>query len=254
MLFRTRWSPHQLQVSNTPYNWVLTHVREIAPEYNLDLHCPRHFRSVRSLLHAGLLNKLSCYGISSKLCALISCFFSNRRISVNIKEHSSSFYSINAEVFQESVIARALFLLKINDLLSTTFNFIYRYAEVRSTFQGNKKSKPPSYLELASTPKTTCTNLSKDLEKVLEWGAKNRVQFNVSKSQACILSNKKSQNIHSSTFRSQKAWNPFASWEIYFLCQLVHIYHLSLPISTTVPTYGNAQQHTTYLMLSRRRQ
>lgn len=46
------------------------------------------------------------------------------------------------------------------------------------------------------TRMTTCTNLSQDLEKVLEWVAKNLQQIKTVKTQACTLSKKKLQNVH----------------------------------------------------------
>ena len=39
-------------------------------------------------------------------------------------------------------------------------------------------------------------SLSRDLQIILDWGTKNLVQFNASKTQSCSLSRKKSTNIH----------------------------------------------------------
>lgn len=58
-------------------------------------------------------------GISSKLCSRISSHPYNRRISIVLHSHSSSFYLINSGIPQSSVIVLTLYLLNINDL----FNF-----------------------------------------------------------------------------------------------------------------------------------
>lgn len=51
-------------------------------------------------------------------------------------------------------------------------------------------AKPPSQRDLDSIRRTMCTELSKDLETIFDWGARNLVQFNASETQSCLLSNK----------------------------------------------------------------
>jgi len=51
-------------------------------------------------------------------------------------------------------------------------------------------------LELDDKRRSMHMSLSRDLQIILDWGTKNLVQFNASKTQSCSLSHKKSTNIH----------------------------------------------------------
>ena len=66
--------------------------------------------------HAGLLQKLKSYGISSQLFRLISSFLSNRRLQVILDGKSSQEYPVNARVAQGFILGPTFFLLYINDL------------------------------------------------------------------------------------------------------------------------------------------
>nr|CAH7759086.1 unnamed protein product [Callosobruchus chinensis] len=88
------------------------------------------------LWHAFLLNKLPSYGLPVKLCDSLADFLSDRKITVVVDGFSSSFHNINVGVPQGSVLAPTLFLLHINDLLSSTANPIHSFADDSTLLAG----------------------------------------------------------------------------------------------------------------------
>ena len=50
-------------------------------------------------------------------------------------------------------------------------------------------------------------SLSQDIQTILDWGAKNLVQFNALKTQACNISHKKSTNANAITISGQTLQN-----------------------------------------------
>ena len=79
--------------------------------------------------HAGLLQKLKSYGISSQIFSLISSFLSNRRLRVVLDGKSSQEYPVNAGVPQGSILGPTLFLLYINYLPDDVICDIAIYAD-----------------------------------------------------------------------------------------------------------------------------
>jgi reverse transcriptase-like protein len=131
---------------------------------------------------------------NSVLC--LSSYLSNRRISVIVDGHSLSFHQVNAGVPQGSVLAPTLFLLHINDLLSSTTNSIHSFADDSTLHASFQVPKPISKPDLESKRRAMQISLSQDLNLILDWGAKNLVHFNASKTQSCTLSRKESSNTH----------------------------------------------------------
>nr|CAH7767055.1 unnamed protein product [Callosobruchus chinensis] len=154
------------------------------------------------LWHASLLNKLPSYGLPVKLCGWLADFLSRCRITVVVDGFSSSFHNINAGVPQGSVLAPTLFLLHINDLLSSTTNSIHSFAADSTLHAGIMSNRPISVVELERRRLATAASLSKDLEDITAWGLKNMVEFNASKTQYCTLSNKRCLSEHSALPRS----------------------------------------------------
>ena len=66
--------------------------------------------------HAGLLHKLTSYGISGQIFDLISSFLSNRWLRVVLYGKSSQEYPVNAGAPQGSILGPTFLLLYIHDL------------------------------------------------------------------------------------------------------------------------------------------
>nr|CAH7764312.1 unnamed protein product [Callosobruchus chinensis] len=130
-------------------------------------------------------------------------FLSGRKITVVVDGFSSSFHNINAGVPQGSVLAPTLFLLHINDLLSSTTNPIHSFADDSTLHAGIMSNRPISVAELERRRLATAASLSKDLEAITAWGLRNMVEFNTSKTQYCTLSNKRCPSEHSVLMNNQ---------------------------------------------------
>ena len=78
---------------------------------------------------AGLLHKLTFYGISGQIFGLISSFLSNRRLRVVLDGNFPQEYPVNVGVPQGSILGRPLFLLYINDLPDDVICDIATYAD-----------------------------------------------------------------------------------------------------------------------------
>ena len=75
--------------------------------------------------HKGLLAKLPMFGLHHSLIKWISSFLSDRSIAIRVDGYLSNPHSINSGVPQGSVISPVLFILFINDLLSSTSSTIF---------------------------------------------------------------------------------------------------------------------------------
>ena len=79
--------------------------------------------------NAGLLHKLTSYGISGQILGLNSSFLSNRRLRVVLGGKSSKEYPVNTGVSQVSILGLTPFLLYINDLHDDVICDIAIYAD-----------------------------------------------------------------------------------------------------------------------------
>nr|CAH7744816.1 unnamed protein product [Callosobruchus chinensis] len=64
-------------------------------------------------------------------------------------------------------------------------------------------NRPISVVELERRRLATVASLSKDLEAITDWGLKNMVEFNASKTPYCTLSNKRCPSEHSVLMNNQ---------------------------------------------------
>ena len=138
--------------------------------------------------HKSLLSKLPSYGFYPSLCTFISSFLSDRSISAVVDGHCSSPKSINSGVPQGSVLSPTLFLLFIDDLLSKTNCPIHSYADDSTLHYSTSFNRRPTLQELNDSRLEAAERLASDLTIISDWGKKNLVSFNASKTQFLHLS------------------------------------------------------------------
>jgi len=138
--------------------------------------------------HAALLAKLPAFGFSPSLCSFISSYLSNRSISAVVDGATSVPYPINCGVPQGAVLSPTLFLLFINDLLSTTENPIHSYADDSNLHRSSSFHSPPNPSDRSSSRQDISDSVNNDLDRVSGWGLRNHVKFNSSKTQLLPIS------------------------------------------------------------------
>lgn len=146
--------------------------------------------------HKALLAKLPSFGVTPCLLNWIENFLSNRSIAVRIDGHLSSNHSINAGVPQGSVLSPVLFLMFINDLLSSVTSSVHSYADDTYLSASYSFLKPKEVSEQNISLKRTesAQVLSNDLINVSKWGEDNLVRFNTKKTDQIIISRKRNRS------------------------------------------------------------
>ena len=121
--------------------------------------------------HKGLLTKLPIFGLHRTLITWISSFLSDRSIAIRIDGYLSKPHSINSGVLQGSGISPVLFILFINDLLSTTSSSIFSFAD--DTYLSSSFSSSPqhfAYSNISPYRNTSASFLTNDLTTIEKWG------------------------------------------------------------------------------------
>ena len=114
--------------------------------------------------HKGLLAKLPMFGLYHTLITWISSFLSDRSIASWVDGYLSKPHSINSGVPQGSVISHVLFILFVNDLLSSTSSSIFSFADdtyLSSSFSSNPSLVP--YSNILPHRNTSASLLTNDL-------------------------------------------------------------------------------------------
>lgn len=141
--------------------------------------------------HKGLMVKLLACGLSQNLCEFISSFLTNRSIRVVVDGVFSDRYELKAGVPQGSPLSPTLFLIFINDLLKTTHNPIHSFADDSTLHASFHITNPNELNSIAIYRSSVSLSLNDDLMRISDWGRVNLVDFNASKTQSCVFSNKK---------------------------------------------------------------
>ena len=145
--------------------------------------------------HKGLFTKLPMYGLNQTLIKWIGSFLSNRSIAVRVDGFLSNLRSINDCVPQRSVISPVLFILFINDRLTSTSSSIHSFAGdtfLSSSFSFNSNDHASTDIQLNRN--ISASLLSNDLTVIEKWGKDNLVSFNQSKTKQTVISRKRNQN------------------------------------------------------------
>ena len=125
-------------------------------------------------------------------------FLTGRSISVRVDGALSKQFPINSGVPQGSVISPTLFLLYINDLLSSTTNPIHSFADDSTLHQSiHFDSQRSSSCGIDVNRAMSANSLNSDLHTIMNWGSDNLVKFNQSKTQNLLISCKKNSNLPS---------------------------------------------------------
>ena len=136
--------------------------------------------------HKGLLANLPMFGFHHTLITWISSFLSDRSIAIMVDGYL---------VPQGSVISPALFILFINDLLSSTSSSIFSFAN--NTYLCSSFSSNPQHLGysiISPYRNNSASLLTNDLTNVEKWGKDNLVKFNQEKITQVVISCKHHQD------------------------------------------------------------
>ena len=142
----------------------------------------------------GLLAKLPMFGLHHTLITWVASFLSDRSLAIRVDGFLSKHRSINGGVPQGSVISPILFILFINDLLSTSSSILY-FADdtyLSSSFSSNPQNF--AYSNISPYRNTSASLLINDLTNVEKWGNDNLVKFNLEKTTQVVISRKHHQD------------------------------------------------------------
>ena len=132
--------------------------------------------------HKGLLHKLSSY-ICGNMHAVIKSFLSGRSLKVVINGQSSDAHAINAGVPQGSILGPTLFLLFINDLPNHIIqSLVDIYADDSTLYKSTSSDVDDT---------AVASDLTSDLEEVVQWGKRWFVSFNAKKTNLATFHHKR---------------------------------------------------------------
>ena len=139
--------------------------------------------------HKGRLAKLPMFGLHHTLITWISSFLSDRSTAIRVDGYLSKPHYINSGVPQGSVIFPVLFILFINDLLSSTSSSLFSFAD-DTYLSPSFSSNPPhlAYSTISPYRNTSASHPTNDLTHVEKWGNNNLVKFNQEKTTQVVIS------------------------------------------------------------------
>ena len=134
------------------------------------------------------LAKLPAYGFTPSFCKLISSFLCNRFISVVVDGATSASFPVSSGVPQGSVLSPTLFLFFINDLLHATASDVHSFTDDSNLHKSSSFQCQPSSNARSQSRLAISSNINSDLQSISEWGTRNLVKFNTSKTQLLTIS------------------------------------------------------------------
>ena len=140
--------------------------------------------------HRALINKLRQFNIGGDLLLWFSDYLSNRKQRTTIDGAESTWKDVLAGVPQGSILGPLLFLIFINDIVDNINCIIRIFADDTSLLL-------PS-IDLDSD----LTLLQRDLDRVLEWAKKWAVTFNSKKTEALLVSRRRTPTQSHLTFEN----------------------------------------------------
>ena len=138
---------------------------------------------------------MQIFDVDHILIKWISSFLPDRTIAIRVDGYLSNPYSINLCVPQDSVISPVLFILFINDLLSSTSSSIFSFADdtyLSSSFSSNPQHL--AYSNISPYRNTSASLLTNDLTNEEKWGSDNLVKFNEEKTKQVVITRKHHQD------------------------------------------------------------
>ena len=152
------------------------------------------FRKAFDLVsHEHLLYKMSKYGIDGKILNWVKDFLKNRTQKVVIRGTSSTTREVTSGVPQGSVLGPILFLIFINNLPLEIISPLSLFADDSKLFSRIVKTKSKSKVVEADNDQ----KLQKDLNKVVEWAKKWKMEFNVQKCKIMHLGHDNPRKVYS---------------------------------------------------------
>jgi hypothetical protein len=138
--------------------------------------------------HPALLAKLPSFGITPLFCSIIKNFLANRSFAVVVEGSISNTFNSDLGVPQGAILSPTLFLIFINDLLSSTTNKIHSFADDSTLHHSSKFKTAPTIPLRTLSHIATSISLNHDLVQISAWGLANQVKFNSIKTQFLPIS------------------------------------------------------------------
>ena len=135
------------------------------------------------------------FSLHYALITWIASFLSDRSIVISADNVFSRPHSINSGVPQGSVIPPVLFILFVNDLLSSISSSIFSFADY--TYLSSSFSSDPqhfAYSNISPQRNTSALLLTNDLTNVERCDKDNLVEFNQGKTTQVVISRKHHQD------------------------------------------------------------
>ena len=141
--------------------------------------------------HKGLLAKLPMFGLHHTLIQWIASFLFDRSIAIRSDSFISKAHSINSSVLQGSVISPVLFILFINNLLSSTFSNIYSFADdTYFSLSFSSNCLQLAYSNILYYRNTSALLLTNEVTNIRKSVSSNLVKFNEGKTTQVVISRK----------------------------------------------------------------